>query len=96
MVLSEKQVEQIAYTARLELREGEAKEFAHQLNAVLKKAQILRQLNTGGVAPTISPLPLSNVLRRDEEGGSLPQELALANAPDHFRGCFRVPRIIEG
>ncbi|NLP19112.1 MAG: Asp-tRNA(Asn)/Glu-tRNA(Gln) amidotransferase subunit GatC [Firmicutes bacterium] len=95
MVLSEKQVEQIAHTARLELKEGEAEKFTHQLNAVLEKAQILRQLNTEGLAPTIQPLPLSNVLRRDEEGDSLPQELALANAPDHFRGCFRVPRIIE-
>ena len=95
MVLSEKQVEQIAHTARLELKEGEAEKFTQQLNAILEKAQILQQLNTEGVAPTISPLPLSNVLRRDEEGGSLPQELALANAPDHYRGCFRVPRIIE-
>ncbi|NLJ34045.1 MAG: Asp-tRNA(Asn)/Glu-tRNA(Gln) amidotransferase subunit GatC [Firmicutes bacterium] len=94
-MLTTKQVEEIAHTARLALREGEAKEFTRQLNQVLEKAQILQQLKTEGLAPTINPLPLTNVLRRDKVTGSLPRDLALANAPDHYGGCFRVPRIIE-
>jgi aspartyl-tRNA(Asn)/glutamyl-tRNA(Gln) amidotransferase subunit C len=47
------------------------------------------------VPPTVHILPVSNVLREDEPGESLPVELALANAPEKAEGCFVVPRILE-
>ena len=40
-------------------------------------------------------LPTENVLRDDEVRPSLPQERALANAPEQADGFFRVPRILE-
>lgn len=95
MVLTKEQVEEIAFTARLELKEGEAEQFAIWLSAILENAAVLEQLDTRGVPPTIHPLDLVNVTRPDEEGGSLAQDEALANAPDKARGCFRVPRIID-
>jgi aspartyl-tRNA(Asn)/glutamyl-tRNA(Gln) amidotransferase subunit C len=38
---------------------------------------------------------VKNVYRKDEIGESLPNEVALANAPDSENGCFKVPRVLE-
>ena len=80
-------------TARLELKEGEAEKFTQQLNAVLEKAQILGTKYRGPCSYNPS-LPLSNVLRRDEEGGSFPGT-GLGQRPRPFSGLLPVPRIIE-
>jgi aspartyl-tRNA(Asn)/glutamyl-tRNA(Gln) amidotransferase subunit C len=47
------------------------------------------------VEPTATVLPTDNVFREDEVRPSLPQEKALANAPDQADGFFRVPKIID-
>ncbi|HHW54570.1 MAG: Asp-tRNA(Asn)/Glu-tRNA(Gln) amidotransferase subunit GatC [bacterium] len=95
MILDRKQVEEIAFLARLELTEEEKEEYAAQLSAILSHVAKLQELDTTGVPPTVHILPVSNVLREDEPGESLPVELALANAPEKAEGCFVVPRILE-
>ncbi len=95
MILDRKQVEEIAFLARLELTEEEKEEYAAQLSAILSHVAKLQELDTTGVPPTVHILPVSNVLREDEPGESLPVELALANAPEKAKGCFVVPRILE-
>jgi aspartyl-tRNA(Asn)/glutamyl-tRNA(Gln) amidotransferase subunit C len=50
---------------------------------------------TRNVEPTSHVLPLSNVVRDDIPGPSIPREDALMNAPDHTEKFFRVPKIIE-
>jgi aspartyl-tRNA(Asn)/glutamyl-tRNA(Gln) amidotransferase subunit C len=59
-------------------------------------AQNLDALDVKGVEPTAHVLPLKNVLRPDVLEPSLPREQVLANAPDPAKGCFRVPKILEG
>jgi aspartyl-tRNA(Asn)/glutamyl-tRNA(Gln) amidotransferase subunit C len=49
------------------------------------------ELDLEGVEPTSHPLELSNVWAPDDPQPSLTQEEALANAPDHEGGFFRVP-----
>jgi aspartyl-tRNA(Asn)/glutamyl-tRNA(Gln) amidotransferase subunit C len=95
MEITQKEVEQVAKLARLELSEDEKGTFARQLSAILSYMDQLKTLDTGGVEPTSTVLPTDNVFRDDQVRPSLPQETALANAPDQADGFFRVPRILE-
>jgi aspartyl-tRNA(Asn)/glutamyl-tRNA(Gln) amidotransferase subunit C len=95
MEITKKEVEQVAKLARLELSEDEKGTFARQLSAILSYMDQLKTLDTGGVEPTSTVLPTDNVFRDDQVRPSLPQETALANAPDQADGFFRVPRILE-
>ena len=95
MDITQKEVEHVAKLARLELSEDEKGTFTRQLSAILTYMDQLKKLDTRGVEPTTTVLPTENVFRDDEVRPSLPQERALANAPEQADGFFRVPRILE-
>lgn len=92
--LSLEEVEHIAHLARLGLTPAEKEMFREQLSSILEYARRLQQLDTSDVPPTTSALPLSNVMRPDVVGPSLPQAEALANAPDVEADQFRVRAIL--
>lgn len=96
MKLSLDQVEHVAQLARLALSDQEKEVFRAQLSSILEHAERLQALDTDDIPLTTSVLPLSNVMRQDEIGASLPREDALANAPDVEDGFFRVPVVLEG
>ncbi len=91
--VSREEVEQVALLCRLEIDDGEARELAAQMSAVLSHAAALLSLDTSGVDPTAHPLPLVNVLRTDEVRESLAQGDVLSQAPDVEAGRFRVPPV---
>ena len=93
--LTLQEVEHIAELARLGLTEAEKETFCEQLATILGYMEMLNRLDTEGVPPTTSALPLSNVMRSDEVSSSLPTEDALANAPDSDADQFRVRAILE-
>ena len=95
MEISKEQVEHVAKLARLEVSEDEKATFARQLSGILTYIDQLKELDTTGVEPTATVLPTDNVFRDDEARPSLPQEKALATAPDQADGFFRVPKILE-
>lgn len=66
-----------------------------ELTTILEHVERVQTLDLEGVEPTSHTVPLANVLRRDETRPSLPQEVALANAPEAEDGRFKVPRIVE-
>lgn len=88
-------VEHVANLARLALSEAEKAQFAEQLNAILKYAEKLNELDTSNVEPTSHVLPLANVMREDAVRPSWPIEQVLANAPDDEDGHFKVPAVLE-
>ncbi len=90
-----KDVEHVAKLARLHLTEAERDMFTEQLNAILKYADKLNELDTDAIAPTTHVLHLSNVMREDEVQDSLPQEKVFRNAPDEEDGQFKVPAVLE-
>lgn len=94
MAISVKQVEQVAYLARLKLSEQEKQLFADQLSAILEYADKLNELNTAQVEPLHHILPVYNVFREDEVKPGPPREEILANAPQVEDGQYKVPRII--
>ena len=95
MSITIKDVEHVAKLARLELSEQEQQTFTEQLNAILKYAEKLNELDTDNVEPTSHPMPLSNVMREDVSKPSLPIEKVLLNAPDEEDGQIKVPAVLE-
>ncbi len=93
-MIDKKDVEYVAWLARLELSEEEKERFTRQLDNVLEHAQKIKSLEIGEVEPTSHVLPLKNIMRDDEIKPSLSQEEALRNAPRREGGYFVVPRII--
>jgi aspartyl-tRNA(Asn)/glutamyl-tRNA(Gln) amidotransferase subunit C len=93
--LSLAEVETIAELAKLTLTDEEKAMFQEQLSEILEYAQRLQQLDTTGISPTTSALPLDNVMRADELGLSLDQEAALFNAPEAEAGSFKVRAVLD-
>jgi aspartyl-tRNA(Asn)/glutamyl-tRNA(Gln) amidotransferase subunit C len=94
-VISREEVQHVARLARLHLTDDEAERMREQLDAILAYIDKLSELDVEGVEPTAHAVPLVNVMRDDAPVPCLPQEQALANAPDRADELFRVPRIIE-
>ncbi len=95
MSVTIKDVEHVANLARLELTDEEKAQFTEQMNAILKYAEKLNELDTSGVAPTSHVLDVKNVMREDEKRPSWPIEKVMKNAPDEEDGQFRVPAVLE-
>jgi aspartyl-tRNA(Asn)/glutamyl-tRNA(Gln) amidotransferase subunit C len=89
------EVEYVARLARLELSQDEQERMTTQLDAILGYMDTLNALDTTGVEPTTTVIPMHAQMREDAVRPSLDREDALANAPDREDVFFRVPRIIE-
>jgi aspartyl-tRNA(Asn)/glutamyl-tRNA(Gln) amidotransferase subunit C len=89
-------LDHLAALARLSLSEDEKEQAITHLSRILGYFESLAALDTGGVEPSPYPFPLQNRSRPDDPGPSLPQDAALANAPEKAEGFYRVPRIVEG
>lgn len=93
-VIGRDDVAHVAALARLALTEEELDRFTGQLARVLDHAADVAALDLSEVAPTAHPLPVANVLRRDEPRPGLERDEVLAAAPDVEDDRFRVPRIV--
>lgn len=94
LMIDRREVEHVAWLARLELTEEEKEKFSRQLGRILEHAERIKSVDTTGVEPTSHVLPLKNVMRADMVRPGLTQEEALSNAPRRESGYFVVPRII--
>ncbi len=92
--ISRADVEHVARLARLALTDDEIEHLTEELAGILGHAQDVAALDLADVPPTAHPLPLENVLRRDEVRPSLDRDEVLAQAPAAEDGRFRVPRIL--
>jgi aspartyl-tRNA(Asn)/glutamyl-tRNA(Gln) amidotransferase subunit C len=90
-MLSREQVLHVARLARLELTDDEQARMAEELSKVLDYMETMSELDLVDVEPTSHVVAVENALRADEPRPSLPQDAALASAPDAADGGFRVP-----
>ncbi len=98
MALTEKDVRYVAELAHLDLSEEEVRTFQPQLVSILDYVQKLNQLDTARIEPmaqVITPGAAAPALRSDQVVPSLPQETAMAAAPEKRASLFRVPAVIE-
>lgn len=89
------QVRKVAGLARLQLTEGEIKEFTGQLGAILEYVEKMNELATDDVEPLAHCLPIGNVFRDDKVKPSLGAKRVLANAPDRDGPFFKVPKVLD-
>ena len=94
MRITPDEVRYVAALARLDLSEAEVEVMSGQLGQILGYVAKLNELNTSGVTDTTHALNIHNAFREDEVGESLPQAVALANAPRHNETAFVVPKVI--
>jgi len=94
-VISREDVEHVARLARLALTEAERDRMREQLAGILAYIDTLRALDTSATEPTSHAVPMVNVMRDDVNTPCLPQDEALANAPERSGEYARVPKIIE-
>jgi aspartyl-tRNA(Asn)/glutamyl-tRNA(Gln) amidotransferase subunit C len=93
--LSLKDVEEIAFLARLALAPSEVERLRGELASILGYVEKLAACDTSGVPPMTHAVPLSMPLRSDVVSPSLPVDDVLAAAPRHQDASFVVPRVIE-
>ena len=93
MAITREDVLHVAALARLEIPEDEVDAVRDQLGAILEAVGKVSELDLADVEPMTHPLELVNAWAEDEPRPSLPQEEALANAPDPADGSFRVPAV---
>jgi aspartyl-tRNA(Asn)/glutamyl-tRNA(Gln) amidotransferase subunit C len=94
MALSEAEVRHVARLARLDLTDAEVADLAHELSDILALAEHVGEVAADDVEPMIHPFPVTNVMRDDFPGPSLPREQVLSQAPDARDHRFAVPRIV--
>jgi aspartyl-tRNA(Asn)/glutamyl-tRNA(Gln) amidotransferase subunit C len=90
-VIDREQVLHVARLARLRLGEEEIEPLARELSAILDHVAHIGELDLDGVEPTTHVVEMTGALRADEPWGSLPREVALAQAPAVSGEGFSVP-----
>ena len=93
--IDEETVVHLAELAHITLSDKEKTEFAKQLSSILEFFSQISELDTENVKPTYHVLELKNVFREDEPRDSMPQEVALKNAPQKEKGYFKAPKIVD-
>jgi len=94
MAITRDEVRHIAKLANLEFGDDEQDRFTRQLSAILDYVKQLDRLDTSAVEPTSHAGGDAAALRDDVAIPTLPQDEALANAPETDHGLFKVPRVI--
>jgi aspartyl-tRNA(Asn)/glutamyl-tRNA(Gln) amidotransferase subunit C len=89
-------VEHVAQLARLRFSEDQLALFTEQLDTLLSYFDKLQEVDTTGIEPSTHAVSMCNAFREDQVRLSSPEDDALKNAPASERGCFKVPKIIEG
>lgn len=95
MVLTKEEVLHIATLCRIALSLEEVGQLREELSHILEQFQVLKELNTDDVVPTMHSANLQTVMRDDEVAPCLKKELILANAPQLEGDFFMVKVVLE-
>ena len=96
MSIDKKEVEEIAFLARVHLDAAEVEAMQQDLGAILEHFGTLASVDTTDVQPMTHAVPMELRLRPDLAGVSLQTEDALRGAPSKNAEVFIVPAIITG
>jgi len=93
--LSEYEVLHVARLARLTLNQDEVARLRKDLSSILDYMDMLGEVDTGSIEPTIHVHARINALRPDEMAASLEIKDALVNAPCVHEHAFEVPMVVS-
>ena len=88
------EVAHLARLARIELTPDELDHLAPQLDLIIGWVAQVSDVAAADIPPTSHALPITNVMRPDENVACLTPEQALSGAPAVEEQRFRVPRIL--
>ena len=88
-------VKRIAHLARIDVAEAELDQLAHELGAIIGWVEQLDEVNTDAVEPMTSVAEATLPKRADEVTDGNLRDDVLANAPDHEKGFYTVPKVVE-
>ena len=69
--------------------------FGEQLSNILEQFDVLKELDTAGVAPAAHAAQLQSVMRDDVADDSLDSEAVLSNAPKREGQFFQIKAVLE-
>jgi aspartyl-tRNA(Asn)/glutamyl-tRNA(Gln) amidotransferase subunit C len=87
-------VKRVAAVARLDLTDAELQRFQSDLNNILDAFKVLSKADVKNVEPSFQPLPVKDVLRKDEIESYLGREKALDNTKHKQEGHFKGPKVV--
>lgn len=95
MSVDQATVRRVAHLSRIAVTEDEVVHLQGELNAILAFVEQLGEVDTTGVEPMTSVIPMKLPLRDDvvSDGGYASR--VLANAPAAEDGFFAVPKVVE-
>lgn len=96
MSLSDQELKEIAYLARINVKDESLSSLKVELEEILKLFEELNEADTSEVDAMSHPLDLSQPVRKDEVTEKNEREELLKNAPSSKSGLFLVPKVIEG
>src|SRR5699024_1816705 len=88
------EVARLAGLARIDLGPEEIEKLAGELDVIVQAVATVSEVAGDDVPATSHPIPLTNVLREDVVGQTLPVDEVLAQAPAAEDGQFAVPQIL--
>ncbi|MDR0850025.1 MAG: Asp-tRNA(Asn)/Glu-tRNA(Gln) amidotransferase subunit GatC [Christensenellaceae bacterium] len=88
------EVRHLARLSALKFGEAELKEFIPQFNNILKMVGQIADAEAKGELEYPDAVDVSQ-LREDKVGVSMPQKLALINAPKQRKGQYNVPKVVD-
>lgn len=95
MSVDQATVRRVAHLARIAVTEDEVAHLQGELNAILAFVEQLGEVDTDGVEPMTSVIPMTLPLRADVVSDGFYAERVLANAPVSEDGFFAVPKVVE-
>ncbi len=83
----------VARLARIRLQESDLAAIQNKFSAILEHFNFLSEVDTQGVEPQFHAVDHLE-LRPDVAEAPLDRDALLANAPEQFEDCFRIPRVV--
>lgn len=95
MSVDQATVRRVAHLARIAVTEDEVAHLQNELNSILAFVEQLGEVDTEGVEPMTSVIPMKLPMREDVVTDGHYPERVLANAPATEDGFFAVPKVVE-
>jgi aspartyl-tRNA(Asn)/glutamyl-tRNA(Gln) amidotransferase subunit C len=95
MAVDEATVRRIAMLARIQVPDEDLGKLAGELSNILGWVEQLGEVDTDGVEPMTSVVPMKLRRRADEVTDGGIQDDVLANAPERRDDYFTVPKVVE-
>ena len=95
MSLTLEQVRRVAFLARIEVSDAEAKTTLGHLNEIFTLIEEMQAVDTRGIEPMAHAQDLAQRLREDRVTEQNRREALQAVAPEAECGLYLVPKVIE-